>query len=123
MQVRPHFVKMSNLNNEAFRKRTDAFDAVSVSTDPEGRYVVAEVAPRKYVAIRITACSDECLGGEYVDHYVWDDDTPELKSFSIDWSCIQFGFCKLRLWAPERVKEFGGHFDITLKRFYFDREL
>lgn len=33
------------------------------------------------------------------------------------------GFCKLRLWAPERVKEFSGHFDKTLKRFYFDREL
>ena len=116
-------VQISCIKNEIYHKGADAFDAVSVSTDPERRYAVAEIAPRKYVAIRITAYSDECVAGEYVDHYFWDDDTPELQSFSTDWSCIPYGFCKLRLWAPEKVREFGGHFDKTLKRFYFDREL
>ena len=116
-------VQINNIDRRVYREDTDVFDAVSISADPERRYAVAEVSPHKFVAVRITASDDEHLTGEYVDHFFWDDDTPELQSFSIDWGCIHYGFCKLKLWAPERLVEFGGRADKTLKRFYFDREL
>ena len=61
--------------------------------------------------------------GNYVNHYSYDNDIPMLMKFTVDWGCIRYGFCKLNLWAPELVNEFGGSADKTAARFYFDWEL
>ena len=100
------------------------FEADSVSADPGGRYAVAKAGYGLYLAFRITSRSGDTVTGEYVNHFRYDldDDIPMLRSITVDWNCIEYGFCKLDLFAPEMVNEFGGSFDKTICRFYFDWE-
>lgn len=116
-------VKILNIDNRIFRNSSESFNAIQVSVDPKHQYAVVEIIPQKLVALHITSWDDGLLTGEYVDHFFWDDDTPEIRSFTVDWNYIQYGFCKLILWAPERINENGGQSSHTVKRFYFDCEL
>jgi len=102
----------------------EILEAVRVSTDPEGRYAVAELhANELFAAFRITARGEELLAGDYVDSFAFDNDVPMLLKFSVSWDYIPYGFCKLILWAPEMANRFDGCFEKTVKRFYFDRAL
>ena len=102
----------------------EIFDAYSVSLDPTQRYAVAEIFRNElFVAFRVSTREETSMAGEYVDHFSYSDDTPMLLKFTVEWGCIEYGFCKLNLWAPEMIREFGGRFDRTVKRFYFDWEL
>ena len=116
-------VKIHNIDSCIIRNNDATFPAIQVSVDPKRQYAVVEISPQKFLALHITSWDDRLLTGEYVDHFFWDDDTPELRSFTVDWNYIQYGFCKLILWAPERRNENGGQSAHTVKRFYFDREL
>ena len=102
---------------------TVLFD-VEVSLENQKRYAVIEVHKNEvYVAVDVIRTDGNKLTAEYVDDFQCWDDIPMLMSFSVDWSCIGYGFCKLIQWAPEKVNEFGGSFSHTAKRFYFDAEL
>ena len=106
------------------RRDGEVLEALRVSTDPSGRYAVAELyANELFAAFRITARDGEILVGDYVDSFAYDDDVPGLLKFSVSWDCISYGFCKLRLWAPESAGPVGGLYETTVKRFYFDRAL
>ena len=108
---------------DADHENSISFPAVRVSTDPEQRYAVAEKRGGLFVAFRLSSCDGESMTGEYLNHYRYDySDIPMLQGITADWSCIEYGFCKLNLFAPEMVNEFGGSFDKTLCRFYFDWE-
>ena len=101
-----------------------AFEPVSLSEDPLGRYAVAELfANELFVALKILRRDGDELLCRYVNHYAYQDDVPMLLRFSVQWDCIRYGFCKLNLWAPEATENRDGYFDRTVKRFYFDWEL
>ena len=61
--------------------------------------------------------------GEYVDHYETYSDDLMLMSYHVECGCIDWGFAKLVLWAPEMADKWNGYFENTVHRFYFDREL
>lgn len=100
--------------------KEDTFEAHRVSMDPEGRYAVVEPGfGHLFIGVRIVSCENNHLVGEYVDY--WYDpgtDVPMLYGYSVSWDCIQFGFCKLVLFAPEIDL-----LEKTMHRIYFDREL
>ena len=117
-------VMIHNLKKGIGCGNKDTFDVPNVFMEPEHRYAVVEVFHNElYVAVKIISNENDLLICEYVDHYSEFDDEVMLKKFSVDWECIKYGFCKLILWAPEMAAEFGGSFDKTVKRFYFDWEL
>ena len=91
---------------------------------PGGIYAVVTWRERELmIAIRVEEESPESLAGSFVDAYSIEFDEIMLYRFRLDWRWIIFGFCKVVLWAPEKVNEFGGVFEKTVHRFYFDREL
>ena len=97
------------------------YEAVSVSMDPQKKYAVAEIFPNElFAAVYVSSVENDGLTGEYVDSWENLYDVPMLQKFSVDWAYIGQGFCKLRLWAPELVNEFGGSFEKTVKRFRFE---
>lgn len=113
-----------------FRADSDGDSAVfeahdrAVSLSPDKRYAVVRYRSYLYIAVRVASLDEELLTGEFVDSYYYSpDDDFVLAMPEIAWNWIHYGFCKLILWAPESVNEFGGFFDGTLCRFYFDREL
>ena len=117
-------IKINGLKPWIVPGNRNVFENCTVYIDPSGKYAVAEVFRKElYIAIVIESAADDLLVGKYVDHYSSFNDTPMLMTFSVDWSCIGFGFCKLRLWAPELANEHGGFFEHTAARFYFDWEL
>lgn len=87
------------------------------------RYAVINAHNGIYVAVIIIHIDDDLLVGSYVDDFQWDCEVPMLSEFFVDWSTIDYGFCKLIQWAPEMANAFGGSFHHTAKRFYFDFEL
>ena len=93
----------------------DTFETGFVSTDPKERYAVVEPIPGQlFVAVRILSREEDSLTGEYVDH--WYDsgpDVPMLYQYSVSWGTIGYGFCKLKLYAPEVY----GYFEKTIHRF------
>lgn len=96
----------------------------AVSYGPENEYAVIRI-PEKglFIAVKTAGETGEELRCVYVDHYVYFTDKPMLQKLWVDWTCAPYGFCKLILWAPELVSQFGGSFETTLHRFYLDREL
>ena len=117
-------VRINNLKEGIVRGTSHTFEAFGVSMDPERRYAVAEIYHNElFVAMRTESDEDGVLTGDYVDHFSSRITVPMLESYSVNWDCIKYGFCKLVLRAPERAKEFGGSFSGTVKRFYFDRDL
>ena len=116
-------VVINNLK-KSLRLSRDTFEVSNLSMDAEKRYAVAEIFKNElYIAFKIISIDDENVVGEYFDYYACMEDAVMLMSFSVDWNCINYGFCKLIMWAPEMENEFGGYFDHTAKRFYFDWEL
>lgn len=102
----------------------DSFEAVSVSMDPQRRYAVTEVFTEElFIFVKVISVDETELKGVYLDHYLCTYATPMLMRFSVNWEHADAGFCKLRLWAPELVNEFGGSFEKTVKRFRFDDKL
>ncbi len=98
-------------------------DGKNVSFSPDRRFAVINIHNGLYIAVGVTDADDLSLSAEYVDSYLYDgSDEPMLQKLWIEWDCICYGFCKLRLWAPERVDATGRSI-FTLHRFYFDREL
>ena len=94
-------------------------DKSNVFFSPDRRYSVIKIHNCLFIAVRVTDADDLSLNSEYVDCYSYDGyDEPMPQKLRIDWNCICYGFCKLCLWAPELDK-----YDVTLHRFYFDREL
>ena len=99
------------------------FTATGISYDPEKRYAVADYYKKMFIAFKVSKSDGDLLSGEYLDMYYADDsDVPMLESYSVDWSCIQYGFCKICHFAPELLNIIGG-FSHTVKRIYFDRDL
>ncbi len=99
-------------------------DSPNISLSPGGDYAVIEIFHNElFIAVNVLFCDQESLSGEYVDHFLYFDDKPMLMRFTTDWNNIKYGFGKLVLWAPEKANEFGGSFDKTVKRFYFDWDL
>ncbi len=118
-------VKINNLTDELISKFNGSFEAVSVSFSPDGRYAVVEACrDTLFIAVNVISLEDGELTGDYVDH-CWTSapDEPMLYSIRADWFFIGAGFCKMTVFAPEMVNEFGGRFEKTIKRFYFDWEL
>ncbi len=116
-------VVIYNIKEGITHENPRLFETNKVSVDPENRYAVVEVQNGLFVAIKITSSKDGLLTGEYVDHYwAYDSDIPILQKYTVSWENITNGFCKLVLWAPEKVNKFGGSFEKTVKRFYFDWE-
>ena len=118
-------VSINNLPADLIRGEDGPFEAVSVSMAPDGRYAVVEaVREALFVAVNVISCEDGVLVGDFVN-YCWTSapDIPMMYSINTDWSYIGEGYCKLVLFAPEMVNEFGGRFDKTISRFYFDWEL
>lgn len=108
---------------EGLAGRGNAFEPAGISADPEGRYAVLELFPSElFVAAEILRREDGEMRCRYVNHFFWQDDVPMLLKFSVDWSCLRYGFCKLDLWAPEAPGP-DGSFSRTVKRFYFNWEL
>lgn len=116
-------VVINNLKNPLCGMKRNTFEVSDISMDSDKRYAVAEIFKNEvYVGLRIKSIDDDILVGEYVDQFqCWEDTI--LMQFFVDWSCIEYGFCKLNMWAPELANKHGGHFDHTAKRFYFDWEL
>lgn len=97
---------------------------VEVYMEDQKRYAVIEVYNNElYIAANVISADDEKIVAEYLDAFQWWDDIPMMMLFSIDWSCIGYGFCKLIQWAPEMANVFGGSFSHTAKRFYFDADI
>ena len=120
MNGAPMRVRIRNLKPGLIFSGVDTFENVTVSMDPERRYAVAEVYPVElFVAVKILSLEDGLLDGDYLDHYSFSPE-PMLMKFTADWGSMEYGFCKLRLWAPELANEFGGAFERTVRRFYFD---
>ncbi|MCB6991983.1 hypothetical protein LI177_00475 [bacterium 210820-DFI.6.37] len=119
-------VQIKNLKSEVIPgtgTETVLFD-VEVFLEEQKRYAVIEVWKNElYVAANVINADGNKLIAEYVDDFKCWDDIPMLMSFSVDWSYIGYGFCKLIQWAPEKANEFGGSFSHTAKRFYYDAEL
>ena len=91
---------------------------------PGGFYAVVTWRRRELmIALQVEEEDPESLTGTFVDAYSIEFDEVMLYRFSLDWHWINLGFCKVVLWAPEKVNEFGGVFDKTVHRFYFDRDL
>ena len=109
------------------KKGSTAFFQVSRSSiyfGPDNKYAVIRITGKGlFVAVKTVEETAEELRCIYIDHYTYFTDEPMLQKLWVDWACARYGFCKLILWAPELVNEFGGFFETTLHRFYFDREL
>ncbi len=113
-----------------FRSERDGANAVldvdlrDISFSPDRRFAVAKLHyGTLFIAVRVDEEESTSLSGEYVDCFSYALDDPMLTKLWIEWDCIAYGFCKLVLWAPEKANEFGGSFERTLHRFYFDRNL
>ena len=105
---------------------TATFDAEEkdVLYSPDHRFAVIKLHyGTLFLGIRVTDAGNDSLAGKYVDCCSCSSDEPMLTKLWVDWGCIGYGFCKLVLWAPEKANEFGGSFERTLHRFYFDRDL
>lgn len=117
-------VKINNLKEGIVRGDDDTFEAISFSKDPTGRYAVVNIRYKEiYFAIKIISEDDDMIIGEYVDHYETYSDDLMLMSYHVEWGCIDWGFAKLVLWAPEMADKWNGFFEHTVHRFYFDWEL
>ena len=119
-------VQINNLKPGVFTRDEieAALNAEKIFMEPQKRYAVIEVYKKElYIAVNVLNIDDEKIVVEYFDYFRWEIDIPMLMSFSVDWSCIDYGFCKLIQWAPEMYNQFGGTFSHTAKRFYFDVEL
>lgn len=104
--------------------KDENLEKTRISIDPEKRYAVLEVFRKElFVAVKINSMNGDILDCEYVDKFAWWNDFTMLTDFCVNWDCIEYGFCKLTMWAPELANEYGGYFDHTAKRFYFDWEL
>ncbi len=113
-------VRIENMKEGLLRGK-GPYEAYGVSLDPEGKYAVAELFRNElFVALTVTSRDEEMLTGEYAGHFSFDNDIPTLLCFSVDWTYIGYGFCKLVLWAPEEI---GGIHSGTVRRFWFDRAL
>ena len=116
----------SRLFRSEYSGTNAAFDAEEkdVLFSPDRRFAVIRLHyGALFLAIRVTDAGNDSLAGEYVDCCSYSSDEPVLTKLWVDWGCIGYGFCKLVLWATEMVNEFGGSFEQTLHRFYFDRNL
>lgn len=117
-------IQILNIKEPSLFGRGDTFSAVRISYAPDRRYAVAEIIPNElFVAVKIIRFDGDMPVGEYVDYYEFDNCIPMAIRFTVLWGYIKYGFCKLNLYAPEKVNEFGGSLDKTVKRFYFDRDL
>ena len=120
--MRVHIINMDK--NIIYGSERDTFDAYSVSFDPEKRYAVIELfANELFIAAKVTAIEDDLLTAEYVNYYRGSGDNPSLEKYTVYWSTIKYGFCKLDLFAPEQAYRFDGFFSGTVARFYFDWDL
>lgn len=118
-------IQISGLDERTFGSDTKTFDARFVSVEPDKKYAVVQDPFYRYIAMRITSRGDDMMTGEYVDHcygYI-DEDECMLRKYEVEWGCLCYGFCKLRLWAPDMIERFGGSYTKTVKRFYFDKAL
>ncbi|MBQ7547170.1 MAG: hypothetical protein IJT41_09430 [Clostridia bacterium] len=112
-------VQIKNIKKSILRNPDGIAEAHSISTDPSSKYAVIEVFRNElYVAVKIEEYNRDILIGEYVDSYSRCNDIPMLLRFKVSWDCIQYGFCKLLLWAPENCV-----YEKTVARFYFDWNL
>ena len=95
-----------------------------VSFSPDGRYAVLEIRPGElFAAFFVEETEGDTVRGRYAG-YAWiDGDGLYLRKTWIEWEWIEYGFCKLRLWAPEEKPVQPGVFERTVARFWFDREL
>lgn len=65
---------------------------VEVFFENQKRYAVIEVRKNElYVAVSVISADGNKLIAEYVDDFQCWDDTPMPMSFSVDWSCIDYG--------------------------------
>ena len=113
-------VRIENMKPGLMPGDGEPFEAIAVYPEPKGRFAVVEAIPNSlFVAVRIKRVDGELLVCEYRDHCCYDDDVPTLLSFSVDWSGMSHGWCKLKLWAPELADANGGDSVRTLKRFRF----
>ena len=112
-------VQIKNLKKGIINNTADVIEAYRVYTDPSSKYAVIEVYQNElFVAVIIEEYDHDLLVGKYVDHYSRFNDVPMLLKFKVSWDHIQYGFCKLLLWAPEDPAV--GYFERTVARFYFD---
>lgn len=105
--------------NWASRYNKDDFILVPrVWVSPDEKYIVIErFRDELYVAARIVTKAGDGWIAEFEECYAPRCDSIDLRGWSVDWSCMQYGFCKLRCFEME------SGFDGTVHRFYFDRAL
>lgn len=118
-------VKINNIKKYIISGISDTLETNKIPKeqifkDPKGKYAVVEIFKKEaYIGLKIISDENEMLVGEYVDHYYYDNYDCYLINYTIDWSYMKYGFCKLIRSMPEIPSEFYR----TVKRFYFDFEL
>ena len=98
-------VMIHNLKSNILSENNGIIEAYKVFIDPGHKYAVVEVYHDElFIAIKIVSDERDLLAGEYVDHVIESIDVPMLHKYQVSWETIEYGFCKLILWAPEMVK-------------------
>lgn len=91
-------------------------DVKNISYSPDEKYAIVEVYSRElFLAVDVLIKTDNLVTAR-VRKELWYNIEPELVKFDIDWDCINYGFCKLTMWAMERN-------EFKTQRIYFDADL
>ena len=84
---------------------------------PDQRFAVAELFPGElFVAGKLLSLGREDMVLEFLGTFSDPSDTPELKKYEVDWSCLPYGFIKFQCSYPETLTS-------RSERCYFDRDL
>lgn len=115
-----------NVKINGWKKRVVKMDSEGASfhtvnkiwCSPDKTKAVLEIFRSElYVAVSVEKEEDGCLFCKYVDHFAYYDWDTNFRVFEgVDWSYLEYGFCKLRSWSFDTG-------ELYAKRFYFDRQL
>lgn len=106
------------LNWNSIYNKNDFIDVPRVWISPDEQYMIIErFRDELFVSARVVTKAGDGWIADFVECYTPNTDSIDLRSWRIDWSCMQYGFCKLQVFEME------SGFDGTVHRFYFDRAL
>lgn len=109
-------VKINNWKSVYNKNEFNEVDNIWVS--PDEKYMIIEwYKSELYVFATIKNKTENGYEGDFIETYFPHYMTIDLRMHSADWSCMNYGFCKLTLFELE------SGFNGTEKRFFFDRKL
>ncbi len=106
------------LNWDSIYNRDDFISVPNVWISPDEKYLVIErFRDELFVSARVVTKAGDGWIADFEECYEPPHHSIDLRGYRVDWSHMEYGFCKLQCFEME------SGFDGTVHRFYFDRAL